>query len=157
MTTYIESRFNADGLLLFDTEGEYVIRSYTQWFRSGGLEAYTSGITRTSHSYGSAKPTTILEAAGATQDLPMVVLHATITMRETLGLEPPFGVFLTLMGAKGSRILTPSLVPARTQVETDEIYVPPVILDDMDAPIAEALKPATEVIWQAGGLSGSPR
>lgn len=155
MTTYLEARFNADGLLLFDTEGEYVIRSYTQWFRNGALEAYTSDITR-SHSFGSGTPTTILEAAGATQGLPSLVLEATTTMRETLGLEPPFGVFLTLMGARGSRILSTFAVPARTQVETDEIYVPPVILDDMDAPIAEALMPATEVIWQAGGLSGSP-
>lgn len=142
-------RPNADGLFVYNTIGQEIY-SYTQWFRFGGVEGFTSGI-------GEVRNTNkIIWGDGLTEATRIFVQGAIERMRDVLALEPPIAIGLTLLGViEGYLLRTYPSLQSRT-FDRNRIDVPFVILEDVNADPKPVLQHALDVIWQAGGYGGAP-
>lgn len=142
-------RINLDGFVTFDSYGEKGSFSYTQMFRNGIGEAVFS-----------------LSSDGGTKALPSVAFeHYTLEMvKEYLSfakafeVEPPFLVFLSLVGVRGCILglnrgvfFGGGNVPLAEEVLT----LPEVVIEGSNEPVHLVLKPAFDMVWNAFGLARS--
>jgi hypothetical protein len=146
-------RFNTFGFMTF-TEA----RSYTQWFRHGGVEGYSAG-------YRFERPKDVLGPAmkgvdtlGLSKELPEFVRLALERVQSVLGLDPPFAVGLACYGLVGASIYLGPQFMGGHPIETDVELLPPIIVDDPAAPgLEEQIFSLLDIIWQSAGHHGAPR
>jgi hypothetical protein len=135
-----------------------LITRYAQWFRFGGVELF-------SHvGYDPPGP-------GQRPSVDMVLLSlcsvewtlkAVSAMSGDLSVDPPYAVYLSLLGVQGHEIRTgesPVFGPrlsTRPIVEPD-LLTPIVVLDDATSDVqivAAALRSRLDAFWQAAGVPG---
>ena len=90
--SYGQSRFNADGLLLWD--GRETARSYSQLYRNGVCEGVMAEAV---FQHNQAK----LLRENWCEEALLAVLAGYLGFGKTLGLEPPFWMFAALEGCEG--------------------------------------------------------
>ncbi len=151
-------RPNADGLLVYNHVGNNEakkIRSYSQWFRFGGVEGFTS--TNTSEQRWDTTPIKVVWGRLITEGTRTYVRGVIAKMRDVLAAEPPLAVGLSLSGVKGAYLIEqwPAMDLARP-FDRDRIDVPFVFIEDLTKDPKAELQPALDMIWQAGGHSRSP-
>jgi ATP-dependent helicase YprA (DUF1998 family) len=81
-----------------------------------------------------------------------------LKLQESIGIEPPLFVLLTLTGVKGYKMeLDPTLSvpPGGEPIERDLIAVPDVLVDAYGCDLARVMKPAFDTVWNACGWSRS--
>jgi hypothetical protein len=143
---------------LFTVQYTSLITRYAQWFRFGGVELF-------SHvGYDPPGP-------GQRPSVDMVLLSlcsvewtlkAVSAMSGDLSVDPPYAVYLSLLGVQGHEIRTgesPVFGPrlsTRPIVEPD-LLTPIVVLDDATSDVqivAAALRSRLDAFWQAAGVPG---
>lgn len=142
-------RINLDGFVAFESYGQESVFSYTQMFRSGVAEAAFS-----------------LSSDGGKKALPSVAFeHYTLEMvkeylsfAEPFEIEPPFLVFLSLVGVRGCILGLNTGVFLRggnVPLAEDVLTLPEVVIEERNEPLHLALKPAFDMVWNAFGLARS--
>ena len=143
-------RFNFDGLLTFQMGQSQHAHSYVQLFRSGAIEATDCDLLR-AHNGDLYIPTTAFE-----REL-IDALKGYASTQQSLGVEPPLVVMVTLSGVAGYRLA----VSRRLMRPWDEghvidrglLAIPPVLVETYSVNPAETLRPIFDAIWNAGGWS----
>lgn len=142
-------RINLDGFVTFESHGGKSSFSYTQMFRTGVAEAAFS-----------------LSSDGSTKALPSVafeyytleMVKEYLSFAEAFEVEPPFLIFLSLVGVQGCILgLNPGvfLRGANIPLAEDVLTLPEVVVEESNGPLDIALKPAFDMVWNAFGLVGS--
>jgi hypothetical protein len=146
---YYESRFNADGFLLYN--GRNAVRYYSQLYRNGVYEGVMT------------------EAVFQHQDRAKVLrenwceeailggMGGYLPFAKTLGLEPPFWMFAALAGCEGARIYVnrswEELSPHA--IDRSIVWLPELRTDAFDADPEKQLRPMCDVLWNAVGMERS--
>lgn len=153
-------RFNVDGFLTFtgSMHENNPIRAYVQVFRNGTIEFLaTIGVT---------------DDKGAHRVLPgqferycVEALESALAFYRAVGLAPPIFGLASLSGVKGCRLalamehivaldrLAIDCTPST--IDRDVLVLPDVAIQALEESPALALRPAFDVLWQAGGLPRS--
>ena len=145
-----DHRINLDGFVTFERYGEKSSFSYTQMFRTGVAEAAFS-----------------LSSDGGVKALPSVAFeHYTLEMvkeflafAEAFQVEPPFLIFLSLVGVRGCILGLHSgtfLRGGNVPLAEDVLALPEVVIEESNEPLHLALKPAFDMVWNAFGVVRSP-
>ena len=139
-------RINLDGFVTFDSYGKKSSFSYTQMFRTGVAEAVFS-----------------LSVDGDNKALPSVAFEQYIlemvkgylSFAEAFEIEPPFLVFLSLVGVRGCILGLNRGVFLRggnVPLAEDVLTLPEVVIEERNRPLHLALRPAFDMVWNAFGL-----
>ena len=146
-------RITFDGLIrLHETVKEPVrVRSYAQVFRSGCIEAVDcSMLIPHGDPPKGGFPSGVFEhkIAGA--------LDSYLRYARTLGLEPPFVVFLSILNVRDyGMILNSYYGDAPNRVDRDHLLLPELLVENPTMPATVLLKPCFDAIWNACGFDGS--
>ena len=144
-------RYNLDGFLTYLRGKEDKSHSYVQLFRNGIIEAveglllepYEGQLIIPSKSY---EPELI---RSLTDYLPVL---------NTLNVEPPLFIFLTLLGVKGYSMGVDTSKYRVREVHTidrDILQLPEIIVESYDVRAEDVLKPCFDSIWNACGFPRS--
>jgi hypothetical protein len=147
--SYGESRFNADGFLLYD--GREAARSYSQLYRSGVYEGVMAEAAFDHR--GGVK---ILRENWCEEAL-LAALGGYLPFARALGLEPPFWMFAALAGCEGARVCINRQWEELCQHAIDRsiVWLPETKIDAFDTDPAKHLRPVMDVLWNAAGLERS--
>ena len=151
-------RFNLDGFLVHSEAGTPRIPvTYLQVFRNGALEAVESRLISYDNEnspYSSEKPQNLISSIHCERTL-IVALDRFLKVENSLGMEPPVFVMLSLVGVRGFRILsewTQSKGPY--QFDRDVLLLPEAMMEGFDEPADKLLQPAFDAVWNAAGYEG---
>lgn len=150
-----DGRHNADGFLTFSRDNE-VARSYVQWLRFGGLEIAANHLVHKpsrglgGHGFPTLDSTAVLRTL--LLDLPKAVL----TLRSTLGVEPPLAASVTLLGMRDVRLSSPNGFPSVVPIGRDVVVTPWITLPDSEAEVRASMRDVADVIWQSVGQVKAP-
>jgi len=151
---YSSGRFshqiNYDGIMTYaGKEDRKSIRSYTQLFRSGIVEAVESSILD----------------RGDDNILPSLVIERVISeytikylnILKKLELNPPIFVFISLTNVKGTIMDNDGF---RHELDAypiaeNSLYLPEATFENYDQPVLLTLKPSIDLIWNACGIPKS--
>jgi hypothetical protein len=145
------SRFNADGLVAYNSFDDPLCTSYVQLFNNAIIEAANSDIMSTREQF---IPSILLEislAKLASRILPMF---------GKLAIDPPIYLFLTMTKVKGRKMAIDSqrhfshgyTAHYDHPVDRDTLILPDLRLDSLEyESFASALLPVFNSIWQAAG------
>lgn len=148
-------RFNLDGYLSFpEVSDGTLLYSYTQFFRNGIIEGVESSLfDRKSSRINNRYEGNIID-----------FLKKCLNILNELNVEPPFMVFLTLVGVKGyeiiykplnnspkEMILSKQLSHEREpfKIDRNELIIPEVLLEGFDDDPTKALKDIFDIVWNA--------
>jgi hypothetical protein len=143
-----DHRLNLDGHVSYSggrTEG--MSRSYTQFFRSGVVEAVISDVVTDDKKQGKLLLAGYFERT-LLQDFPRV-----LSGFGQVGVQPPFWGFLTITGVRGARIPTDNYCADNIHtIDRDTLSLPEFIIDDLNADVVNLLRPVFDLIWNASGF-----
>jgi hypothetical protein len=145
-------RHSVDGFVSYAADSGNSWYSYSQVLRNGTIEAFTTAFTFQAggdvHRY--------LDGKGMLAALREYVPAFLRCLREPLGVEPPYGLFLSLHNVRGVEMASqaPGIGNA---IERDTIVPPPLLIDDPASVTIESMLPLLDVFWQATGRHGVPR
>lgn len=142
-----DERFNFDGYLTYrrTLDGKQV--DYCQLFRNGAIEAVRAGWV-TEHYGRKGIPSTSL-AEGL-----IAALGRYFQVQQAFEVQPPVWVMLSLLRCRGL-VLWVSLTdsPDEHTIDRDELIMPEVQVDDLNADPSAVLRPVFDILWQAAGFS----
>jgi len=143
-------RYNIDGFLNYSTYGNNQAYSYVQFFRNGIIEAVETSMLEPNE-HGLLIPSVLYE-----QEL-IKSLKQYLSLLETLTVEPPIFVFLTLLGVKGYRMGTNRSSRGHEPhvIDRDNILLPETLIDSYQVAAEYVLRPCFDSIWNACGFPGS--
>jgi hypothetical protein len=145
------SRFNADGFLVYNPEREGKSDGYLQVFRGGIVEAVSSRF------FGEVEGRPRISGVRVEKEV-LEVTPRLIQIMEELGIVGPFGVMMSLTGVRGfSMTSDPSRFwPDETPpIDRDVVLVPPVEVKDAADDLGATFRPGFDLIWQAAGFPSS--
>jgi hypothetical protein len=145
-------RYNADGFMTFRNEAEGGLRSYTQVFRSGVIEAV--GEAWAEPQFKS------LRIAAVESEVFRVILRS-MNVQRRLGVEPPTSVLVTLTNIEGYRFRTEDPFISdfgNRPIDRAPLLLPEILLTDLPSDsdaVATLIRPAFDALWQAAGFARS--
>jgi hypothetical protein len=134
---------NFEGFFVYEVPKEGCL-AYVQLFRSGIIESVQAAYPKHRKS---------INIVYNERD---IIQYVSMYLRvlETLGVETPIKIFLTLTGAKGYSMY--SLSPNAVKIERDILHLPDVSIENYDDEIERILKPVFDIVQNACGHSESP-
>lgn len=73
-----------------------------------------------------------------------------------LDVKPPIWCFVTLTGVKNAYIPTKGMfADERREIDRDLLFLPEIIIDDLDVDPLKILRPLFDLVWNASGYVGS--
>ncbi len=143
-------RYNFDGFLTYSGGEEEKSYSYVQLFKNGIVEA-VEGLLLRPHQEELSIPSVAYE------EVLIEALPNYISVIETLEVEPPIFIFLTLLGVKGYSM---GMRPGRYsgpihKIDRDVLLLPEIVIETYDIEPENVLKPSFDSIWNACGISRS--
>ena len=75
----------------------------------------------------------------------------------SLGIAPPYAVMLSLLGVRGSVIITDSFGRTPSRVDRDDLLAPEIVVEtsEFEGEWHKMFRPALDAIWNAYGFSGA--
>ena len=146
-------RYNLDGLLTCSGGREGKSRSYVQLFRIGIIEAVEGELLDPRHYDGKLSIPSITYERELIKSLPIY-----LSALETINVELPIFVFLTLVGARGYLMAADRFglgIDEDDTIDRDILLLPEVIIESYDIVPEDVLRPCFDAIWNACGFSGS--
>ncbi len=144
-------RYNLDGFLTYSVDRNGVTYSYVQLFRNGIIEAVEGSILEP-HEGGLVIPSILYE-----REL-IDSLSNYLSTLETLNVEPPIFLFLTLLGVKGYRMGVDQsriFITEHHVIDRDILSLPEVVIENYEVLAEAILKPCFDSIWNACGFPKS--
>ncbi len=143
---------NLEGVVLYTPNQEKGSWHYTQLYRDGKIEVYDS--VKLTGAAGSQNKTI------AMYDLEVSTLAYVDKMRkmlDKLGFDPPYYVFVSLVGVHGLTVHVPFGTFERpVPIRQKDLLLPEVLLEKSEDDLAQKLKPVFDMVWNAAGISESP-
>jgi hypothetical protein len=153
-----DHRYNLDGFLTFTARSGAggSARAYVQVFRNGTIEFLASGSVE-------------INDGGEHRVFPskferycIEALASALAFYKAVGLSTPIFALAAFSGVKGCLLaLTPQhyadldSIATPSTIDRDVLTLPDVVVQDFQATPAAILRPAFDVLWQAGGLPRS--
>jgi Putative DNA-binding domain len=139
------SSFNFDGYLIRDFyQRDETMTSYVQIYRSGAIEAAKV------LGYGSY----------IGNDFEWIIIRRVaeyLEIQRELDAQTPVLIMPTLWGLKGKPLIPPPNKPdPLNYFDRDILPLPESVVNDFDAPLAEALRPSFDALYQSAGGPRSP-
>lgn len=146
---YSDSRFNADGYLLYS--GRDAVRYYSQLYRSGVYEGVMGEVV-----FQHQERAKILRENWCEEAL-LGAMSGYLPFAKTLGLEPPFWMFAALVGCEGARLWLNRAWEELSQHAIDQavVFLPEAKIEAFDTDPVKHLRPMLDVLWNAAGLERS--
>lgn len=147
-----ETRYNLDGIIAYNSDA---VINYVQLFRNGIIEAVDEDLTNPNYN-GLVIPSGLYEPAL------MKAIKSYLIILESLNVETPVFIFISLIGVKGYTLATNTLafkLPQRRKhhlIDRDVVLLPETIIQDYDDEIEQLLKPSFDSLWNACGYASSP-
>jgi len=144
-------RHNLDGFLTYSRGEGGKSYSYVQLFRNGIIEA-VEGLLLEPY-----KGKLVIPSFAYEEEL-INSLRGYLSVLETLNVEPPIFIFLTLLGVKGYSMGVDPLRFRHAETNTidrDILLLPEVVVQDYRDRAEDILKPCFDSIWNACGFSRS--
>jgi len=138
---------NFDGLLGY--AGPTTAHAYTQLFRNGVIESVSGTLLRSDNQGPRFIPHIALEQK--------TLQHVKRCLRvfSQLGVNPPFAISLTLLGAKDFQIQASQWADPGLPIKQQDLFLPEAVLQEFDGSLPKLLKPIFDLVWNASGLHGS--
>lgn len=145
-------RFNFDGILTFEkyNHSETAV-SYLQVFRNGIIESSCASLFDHDRE-PPLIPSSVFEAEIVKS------LGKYFRIQNTLEIEPPYFLLISLVGVKGYNLPTGSHGSGHFNnlIDKDDLLVPEILVEDSSLPPETILKPAFDAVWNAAGQPQSP-
>jgi hypothetical protein len=141
-----KSRHNFDGVLLYNATQGPTVDSYLQVFRSGAVEAVTTGYVYDGNGNRGIVPEYEKELIG---EIPKL-----LETQKQMGVQPPLVLMLSLLGVSGCIMGTRVLMALRHEsypIDRNALLVPKVLLENFEGDPAEVLRPVFDAVWNAAG------
>lgn len=146
--SHVGWRYNLEGLLSFSTAELGQSYSYVQLYRNGIIET-VDGLSLKPH----RDELTIPSVSYETEVIKAVNQY--IPIFNLLGIEPPFFLFLTLVGVKGYSMSGEHHLHDEIQkIDRDVLFLPEVVMERASES-SEILKPCFDAVWNACGFPES--
>jgi hypothetical protein len=146
---YTDSRFNADGFLLYN--GRETVRYYSQLYRNGMYEGVMAEAV-----FQHQDRAKILRDEWCEEAL-LGAMGGYLPFAKAIGLEPPFWMFAALAGCEGARICLnrswEQLSPCA--IDRSIVQLPEAKIDTFDTDSVKHLRPMLDVLWNAAGVERS--
>jgi hypothetical protein len=148
-SAYRDSRFNADGFLLFS--GQDAVRYYVQLYRNGVYEGVMAEAV-----FQPQNQPKILRDNWCEEAL-LGAMAGYQPFAKALGLEPPFWMFAALAGCEGARFWFSRSWEQFSPHAIDRpvVWLPETRIDAFDTDPAKHLRPMLDVLWNAAGMERS--
>lgn len=141
--------YNYDGFYSFVISSKEKCRSYVQLFRNGCIEA-VEGLTLNPTTHGKVIPGILYE----TQLVNAIKEY--LEAYKLLAIEPPFYIYISLIGVKDYAMATLSWdVRDSLKITEDDLILNVVIINSYDDRPEDVLRPIFNRIWNACGYSRS--
>jgi Schlafen, AlbA_2 len=140
-----DTMYNIDGFATFTGYIKSNIEAYTQFFRNGIIELYSSNLTEKIES--NVAPSQVHEIQ--LNEIFESVKNA-LLIQENLEIESPIYICISLHGIKDSQLILNNGRVSRPFLE-DELILPPVLLHSFESDIKNTLNPIFDMIWQSAG------
>jgi hypothetical protein len=149
-----DSRLNLDGHVAYSGgQNGGACRSYTQFFRTGSVEAVLADVVRQDKEEGKVLRAGYYERTLTRDGQFFKRLLASL---RSVGVEPPVWCFLTVTGVKGARIPTDDYFPDENRaIDRDTLMLPECVIDDLGAESSAILRPMFDLVWNASGFTRS--
>lgn len=142
---------NIEGICTFNDLEEGIIKSYTQFFRNGMVEFFT---TKLFH-FKNSKNKIFIE--GQMIEIEAIrALNNVLKVYNSLNIDYPFIVFFSFAGIRPATIYGGNLADRPRIIHKDELLTPPVLITDNSQSIDQQLKPLFDIMWQSGNFTKSP-
>lgn len=144
--------FNLDGFSTYNTIDKQVY-TYSQLFRDGSLEFYTS------HFHKKIEKAEIYKIYGPhIEELVFRSINIAFEIYKEFSIEPPYAVFTNMFDtAKGVLTVDHRMISfINNLIARNSIHLPSVVLNSTEVDLWAALKPVFDILWQAGGFPKSP-
>lgn len=142
-------RYNADGVVVSGSTHRFESDTYVQFFRTGIME-YADGVI-VYPGPPAVIPATIVERSA------VKAVERSLAFLGDLDLGSPVVVALSLISVRGFRICrTNPLEAIGHELDREILHLPELLIDSYPADVPKALRPMLDVLWQAGGIKGSP-
>ena len=149
----IDWQINIDGVLHFMANRKEVLSNYVQLYRNGIMEIADEFAFTTDENGNKLAPLKSIEER-INNHLPQY-----LKCMEDIDVSPPIYLFLSIVGGRGCRAYTDSLlsdVMSHPQLKRDPLMLPEIEIDDLTADVKTAIKPLYNRLWNAFGFPGSP-
>lgn len=146
-------RHNLEGFMTFSSKEQKTPYSYSQIFRNGVLEFYTSHI----HYPRQGNPE-ILDVFGQLlENVTIDYVRKSFGIFEHFQIEPPYIVMVSLFDIKDSILLyQDGWQNTSMPINNDKLLLPPIVIYDQQADLPKELKKIFDILWQTGNVPKSP-
>ena len=145
-------RFNFDGILTFEkyNHSEPAV-SYLQVFRNGIIESSCASL------FDHDREPPLIPSILFEEEI-VKSLGKYFRIQNTLEIEPPYFLLISLVGVKGYNLPTRSrgFGHFNNLIDRDDLLVPEILVEDSSLPAETILKPAFDAVWNAAGQPQSP-
>lgn len=145
------NRYNLDGFLTYSGGREEKSYSYVQLFRNGIIEAVEGQLLESSS--GELLIHSVEYERQLIRSLPDY-----LSVLETLNVDPPTFIFLTLLGVKGYSMNVVERIYGSRRAHTidrDILLLPEIVIESYRDNAERILRPCFDSIWNACGFRGS--
>ncbi len=148
-----EHNFNLDGFMTYSTYDKKV-HSFTQLFRDGILEFYTSDF----HSKDESKGDMFQINGAYIEGLVVESITKAFEVYTEFKIEGPYAIFINLFDTENGVLVGDSRIWSyrATLIGRNSIFLPSIVLQSNTVNLWEELKPMFDILWQAGGYPKSP-
>ena len=146
-----DHRFNAEGFQTY-RRGSGGLESYSQCFRFGGFEGYSTRLIEQTDDHENRK------YLYATKMQHVVVTYASSciqALQSILGVDPPYVLMITLCGLAGARIPMDYSRHSSSEIEGNLLSLPPVVLETGSLSKPE-MATMFDIVWQSAGYVAAP-
>lgn len=159
-SSMVASRLNFDGEIQIDGSQKQGVRSYLQKFHNGSLEFCDTQLARTELINGHAMNI----IAGRVVEVALIrAVKVALQFYETVGITPPFAVFVAFVGVKGYQmiysrqgygvLIEPGDFPP---VDRNDPYLAGQIIERREVDVPGVMRPILDTIFNAAGAPQAP-
>lgn len=139
-------RYNLEGFMTYPAGPIY---SYTQFFRQGMIEWYTTTLAKDNGN-------NVIFDGKQIEAVVIDKIESTFSLFDYLKIDPPYAVYITLFDINNTRI---SVSTRYTQysdpISQSKMILPPAVFNTIGTNIYETMKPIFDIFWQMAGFNES--
>jgi len=147
-STSWNGRYNLDGYVVHDTLASGNPKSYTQFFRNGIIELVECSLLEP------IEDNKIIPGKYYEKQL-IDQLQKYLEFLETMGVETPLLVMLTLTGVLDYFIPNGSRISRQHTIDRDTLFLPEIIIEQHNINPSKAMKPIFDALYNASGFNSS--
>lgn len=146
-------RINLDGVIAYSGgDPQKKTYAYTQLYRNGIIEGVECDVISSRMEVEEK-----ILPMGFIESNTIQYASQMLKLLSELGFQPPYYIFLTLTNIKGFKVSEPnrSIFLDRYPINTDDLLLPEVIIENLDDSLEKKFQPVFDMIWNASGVSRS--